>query len=343
MADISKIELEDVVYDIKDTTARSDISTLSSALNNKISNVMGKNETKLVIYIDNDNGSDDNDGLTAQAPLKNLDTVFTKYGNKGNLNLWLTFFPGDYELHGVNLNNSTIHWMIRGNTSGSVTIKFYNPLHASNSDEIDFAFYQCHCKFVGKLTSNNQKMILKGTSSCRRIYFDSGGLAIEDGVELQDLALAFHYSGLEANKSVIPELQLSDSCARVENYSKLGLVRAYCSRLYTGTYTTITQDRVYGTDAYQINMYQSDWMISGIHYVDVLETPTINGFLRMTEGTLILRSAFNKQGSTNSYPGNNIIDGAIIVGNQNRVNALKAVATTNSIDADCISSPGVTL
>lgn len=341
MADISKIELLNNVYDIKDATARNDIATLTSSMAEKISNADGRTTENFKIYLNADTGSDDNDGRTNANAIKTLDAVFTKYGNKGNTNLWLFFNPGDYELNAQNLNNMAIHWGIKSSTNGNVTISFKNTMYAIDSSNVDIAFYSCHCHFTGNYSGNNQKIILKGTQTCRRIYFDSGGLATDDGVEFQDLALAFHQSGLEARRTTIPQLEVSDSEARIETSSSVGSIQGYCSKIMTGNNTTYLNNTVYDTNTTLIRLWQTDLMLSGATYINMQESPSKTNFIEMYGGELVMLAAFNKNGSE-TFTGFSKLHGVTIKATQGRYNTLKALATTNTFDADCIYSSSIT-
>ena len=342
MADISKIELEDVVYDIKDTTARSDITTLSSALNGKISNVTGITTENFKVYLDADTGSDDNNGLTNANAMKTLDGVFEKYGNKGQTNLWLFFNPGDYELNCQNLNNFAMHWMIKSNTNGNVTITFKNTMYDVDPANVDIAFYECHLKVVGNYASNSQKIFLKGSNTCRRIYFDSGGLATEDGVELQDLALAFHGSCLEARRTTIPELQTSCSALRIETSSRIGAIEGYSSTIYFGNNTTFTQDKVYNTQNNQITLYNCEIQLGGVTYIDLQETPSKPNFINMLGGRVGFSANFNKNGSS-TYTGNSTLNSVVMNCNQNHYNSFKAVTNSVTVNNECIYRSDLTL
>ena len=340
MADISKIELEEVVYDIKDSAARSDIATLTSSVAGKISNVTGKTEENFKIYLNADTGSDDNDGLTNANAMKTLDAVFSKYGDKGNLNLWIFFNPGDYEINATNFNNMSMHWGIKTSTNGNVTIKFNCTMNSIDGNT-NVAFYECHLHITGNYSSNNQKFILKGSQTCNRIYFDSGGFATEDGIDFQDLALAFHYSGFEARRTSVPQLELSCSESRMETSSSVGSIQAYCSKLFFGSNTTFMNNTVYDTNTTQIRLWLSDFILGGPTYINMQETPSKANFIEMYGGVLTLLAVFNKNGSE-TFTGYSKLHGVIIVATQTRYNGLKAVATTNTFDADCIYSPAIT-
>lgn len=337
MADISKIQIESNTYDIKDVTARSDITTISTELAKKIESVAGAPE-RIVLYFDETNGDDTNDGRTPSTAMKTLNAGFEKYVNKGQLELLLTFFPGSYLLSYYAINAVALHFGIRANTTGNVTINFANPEHSGN-DYFDIPFYNCHCHFSGK-EDTSQKMILKATTDCHGIYFDGGSVAM-DYTDLDGLELALHGSCLEATKVTIPQLRPNNSTVRIDGRSYIGNITGYVSRM-SFTACTFQQITAYAGGSNTFNCYDCDLYFAGQTYVDLSETPSRANFLNMTGGNLVLQAGFQKIGSS-TYTGSNTLKSVCILANQTRVNALKALATTNTIDSDCVYPSGVSV
>ncbi len=313
-------------YDIEEIDTRLD--TLEDTV---VTSVAGA-PNLLQVYVDATNGDDTKDGKTTANRMKTLEAIFNKYVNKGETVIRIIFYPGTYNFNKYAINSCTMHFGIKGDTTGNITINFANPNYDGTYYN-DIPFYNSHFNITG---NSSQKFILNGGTACTKLYLDGGSILLQY-VDITNMTLANYGAYIAGDYVTIPQLFAKGGNVILDNTPHIGLCEFYDCVVGIRQATFMCDTQVSSSLGQQITSVNTSLLIYGSTYCDLTNAPIKNNFMLIQGGSLTLRAGINKTGS-NTFIGNSRFEGATLRSNQARYTNFKALTTSISFDDDCITS-----
>lgn len=313
----------------------SDMSVItdSNIHQNWLAPIRGFGKQELIVYLDGTNGDDNYDGFMNTTPLKTLEGVFNRISNCGGMEVKIRMpAGGTYNLHGYIDNGVSIHFQPQG--SGTTTFNI-TTLGSSYS----FAFYNAHLNFVGSSTAPIIVSMANTSTSDSTFYLDSGNMAaayttFNCGVTLWGAQARFQ------NCTLNRKLRVNGSNVFLQQCTMTAIEAV--SSILDLWQNVINTDSSDNRDNYYWNFKSCMISVYGSSSVNIDTNPTVANFLYMNGSTLYVGAVLNKNNSsTKKFSGNNTIVGGCITATSTRWNAIKALATSNSISEEVIKSSGV--
>lgn len=219
------------------------------------------------IYVDYENGSDSNNGLTTETPFKTIKGLIDFYSKQINPNLNIYLKGGQiHDFPYYNILNMCLHFNQYGNTVEPAIINFsYNS---------NIAFYNCHLNFHGTDTKP-----LKITGS--RWYMD-GGSYVMTYTTLENQFGGYGASGSFTNCDLSKSLLNLRYCSSQFYYTKLCNVQAFNVNFTFRNCTFTTEFRDNSWDCI-LDLIGCTTLVFGTSYID-LTNPIILGSLFKVRG-----------------------------------------------------------
>ena len=262
------------------------------------------------IFIDNLNGNDENDGLSASTPFKTIKGAFTKYVNAGDMNPNLYLMSGQtHDFPFFNINAMTIHFNCYGGTAPA-TINFSNTY---------MAFYNSHLNFHG---TQDRPLRITGTE----FYMDGGTFLFS----YCDIETKFSSNGADGHflySTTYTVTQLNYCNVRIEN-TKFNRCQALNSNIALQSCTFLTNS----TSSWDctFDFVSCMVMILGLTYINLSNPITTGSIFKLSGGQCTLSSVINNlNNDSGRYRYGFTLNGALLISTNTRLNALTNVASTN--------------
>lgn len=262
------------------------------------------------IFIDNLNGNDENDGLTAGTPLKTIKGAFTKYVNAGDMNPNLYLMSGQtHDFPFFNIIAMTIHFSCYGGTAPA-TINFSNTY---------MAFYNSHLNFHG---TQDRPLRITGTE----FYMDGGTFLFS----YCDIETKFSSNGADGHflySTTYTVTQLNYCNVRIES-THLNRCQAFNSNISLQACTFLTNS----TSSWDctFDFICCTTIIMGLTYINLSNPITTGSIFKLTGGQFTLNAVINNlNNDSGRYRYGFTVSGGLLISTNQRLNALTNIAATN--------------
>lgn len=307
--DALEVKDPDIYYDVEDEEYGMFIDDEcydSELLENKIWSASKNNRKGITIYVDYENGSDDNDGLTKETPIQHMGNYFInrKYGNCYSIVVYLL---SDYDVEGTPITFSQQSINFYGGESSTDIHRIYSSLPMTSS----------MMSFSASSKVNLRYFIMEasvGYSASYFISFSSGNGYVESCKfvigEVTKKPTAF----IEATRSLVYSTGCIFDCG--ENNTTTSIFSGGCGMVYFVKPTTIRPVRYLSQCTGSI---LSVWLNGGtLEYTTLIRYPA-RGNLILIEG-VIQKDFINLPipECPSTTPGSYILKA--VVGDDNKVN-----------------------
>lgn len=307
--DALEVKDPDIFYDVEDEEYGMFIDDEcydAELLKNKIWSASKNNKKSVTIYVDYENGSDDNDGLTKETPIQHMGNYFInrKYGNCYSIVIYLL---SDYDVEGAPITFSQQSINFYGGESSTDRHRIYSSLPIASS----------MMSFSASSKVNLRYFIMEasvGYSASYFISFSSGNGYVESCKfvigEVTKKPTAF----IEATRSLVYSTGCIFDCG--ENNTTTSIFSGGCGMVYFVKPTTIRPVRYLSQCTGSI---LSVWLNGGtLEYTTLIRYPA-RGNLILIEG-VIQKDFINLPipECPSTTPGNYILKA--VVGDDNKVN-----------------------
>lgn len=293
----------------------------------------GFGEKELIAYVDAVNGDDANDGFMDTTAFKTLGGLFKCIGNCGGKEIKIGITAGStYNIDGYILNSISLHFQPRG--TGTTTINI-----TTLGSNYSFAIYNSHINFQGTATLPIVVTMANTTTANSTFYLDAGNMAaayttFNCGVTLWSAGSRFQNCTLNRKLRI-------NFCSVQLQQCNISVIECVAGQI-DAWQSVINTNKTDNTDNYYWTFKDSVVAFYGATSVNIDTNPTVTNFIQSNGSTFYFGAVFNKNNSsTRKFSGSNTINGGVVSATSARWNAIKALATSNTLSEDVVKSSGV--